>query len=121
MNRALKAKPSSKTVPSAQKRLRTSVKGSADVSDVVPLFEFSNVVNSSVDLKFILGTVLLTVMGKMLVSKGMVLLKREPGEFEVVNAKGVDPLTIGKKIEIETHHWPLDSRRSTGGKEIHKD
>ena len=101
MNRALKAKPSSKTVPSAQKRLRTSVKGSADVSDVVPLFEFSNVVNSSVDLKFILGTVLLTVMGKMLVSKGMVLLKREPGEFEVVNAKGVDPLTIGKKIEID--------------------
>jgi len=101
VNRALKAKPSSKTVPSAQKRLRTSVKGSADVSDVVPLFEFSNVVNSSVDLKFILGTVLLTVMGKMLVSKGMVLLKREPGEFEVVNAKGVDPLTIGKKIEID--------------------
>lgn len=67
----------------------------------MPLFEFSNVVNSSVDLKFILGTVLLTVMGKMLVSKGMVLLKREPGEFEVVNAKGVDPLTIGKKIEID--------------------
>jgi phosphoserine phosphatase RsbU/P len=77
------------------------VNGRADVSDVVPLFEFSNVVNSSVDLKFILGTVLLTVMGKMLVSKGMVLLKRDPGEFEVVNAKGVDQQTIGKTLEID--------------------
>ena len=95
MNRARKVNPSSKTVPTAQQRLRSSVRGSAAGSDVVPLFEFSNVVNSSVDLKFILGTVLLTVMGKMLVSKGMVLLKRDPGEFEVVNAKGVDPQTIG--------------------------
>lgn len=68
---------------------------------MLSLFEFSNVVNSSVDLKFILGTVLLTVMGKMLVSKGMVLLKREPGEFEVVNAKGVDGQTVGQKIRIE--------------------
>ena len=101
MNRARKAKPSQKTVTTAQQRLRSSVRGSAAASDVVPLFEFSNVVNSSVDLKFILGTVLLTVMGKMLVSKGMVLLKRDPGEFEVVNAKGVDPKTIGQKIEID--------------------
>ena len=101
MNRARKAKPSQKIVTTAQQRLRSSVRGSAAVSDVVPLFEFSNVVNSSVDLKFILGTVLLTVMGKMLVSKGMVLLKRDPGEFEVVNAKGVDPKTIGQKIEID--------------------
>ena len=68
---------------------------------MLSLFEFSNVVNSSMDLKFILGTVLLTVMGKMLVSKGMVLLKREPGEFEVVNAKGVDAQTVGQKIHIE--------------------
>lgn len=58
-------------------------------SDVLPLFEFSNVVNSSIDLKFILGTVLLTVMGKMLVSKGAVLLKRDAGNFEIVAAKGM--------------------------------
>jgi len=65
------------------------------------LFEFSNVVNSSVDLKFILGTVLLTVMGKMLVSKGMVLLKRDPGQFEVVNAKGLGSETVGQMLRIE--------------------
>lgn len=70
-------------------------------SDILPLFEFSNVVNSSLDLKFILGTVLLTVMGKMLVPRGMVLLKRDAGAFEVVNAKGVDPQLIGQTIPVE--------------------
>jgi sigma-B regulation protein RsbU (phosphoserine phosphatase) len=70
-------------------------------SDILPLFEFSNVVNSSVDLKFILGTVLLTVMGKMLVAKGMVLLKRDPGQFEVVNAKGLGAETVGQVVQIE--------------------
>ncbi len=53
------------------------------------------------DLKFILGTVLLTVMGKMLVAKGMVLLKREPGHFEVVNAKGLDPSVVGQTLAID--------------------
>jgi hypothetical protein len=101
VNQARKAKLSPNLISPAQLRRRSSANGRADVSDVVPLFEFSNVVNSSVDLKFILGTVLLTVMGKMLVSKGMVLLKRDPGEFEVVNAKGVDQLTIGKTLEID--------------------
>jgi sigma-B regulation protein RsbU (phosphoserine phosphatase) len=70
-------------------------------SDILPLFEFSNVVNSSVDLKFILGTVLLTVMGKMLVGKGMVLLKRDPGQFEVVNAKGLGTDVVGQTVRIE--------------------
>jgi hypothetical protein len=59
------------------RRSRPAARDTRGASDTLALFEFSNVVNSSVDLKFILGTVLLTVMGKMLVSKGMVLLKRE--------------------------------------------
>ena len=40
-------------------------------------------------------------MGKMLVSKGMVLLKKQPGRFEVVNAKGIGPETTGKVVEID--------------------
>lgn len=74
---------------------------SRGASDTLALFEFSNVVNSSVDLKFILGTVLLTVMGKMLVSKGMVLLKRDPGQFEVVNAKGLDSAVVGQMLTVD--------------------
>jgi sigma-B regulation protein RsbU (phosphoserine phosphatase) len=85
----------------ASKRSRAVAKETRVSSDILPLFEFSNVVNSSVDLKFILGTVLLTVMGKMLVGKGMVLLKREPGHFEVVNAKGLDSSVVGQTLAID--------------------
>jgi len=69
-------------------------------SDLIPLFEFSNVVNASIDLKFILGTVLLTVMGKMLVGRGMVLLRTEGDSFEVVAAKGVGEGIDGLTTEI---------------------
>ena len=88
-------------------------KASGPSSDVLPLFEFSNVVNSSIDLNFILGTVLLTVMGKMLVSKGAVLLKREGNSFEIVAAKGMGELR-GKSIPLE--HQPRtiqDLKRKT--------
>ena len=81
--------------------LKHTPKPSSSTADILPLFEFSNVVNSSSDLKFILGTVLLTLMGKMLVSRGMVLLKRDTGLFEVVNAKGVDAQTVGQTLRIE--------------------
>lgn len=80
---------------------KSASKKSSSASDILPLFEFSNVVNSSLDLKFILGTVLLTVMGKMLVSKGIVLLKRDQNLFEIVNAKGIDQSAIGQTLKIE--------------------
>lgn len=70
-------------------------------SDLLPLFEFSNVVNSSLDLSFILSTVLLTVMGKMLVARGMVLLRKTGGTFEVIAKKGLDPISMGHEIEIQ--------------------
>ncbi|HLF19534.1 MAG TPA: GAF domain-containing protein, partial [Bacteroidota bacterium] len=70
-------------------------------SDFLPLFEFSNVVNSSLNLQFILSTVLLTTMGKMLVAKGMVLLRRENHRFELVAAKGVDLGLFPKSLEIK--------------------
>ncbi|MBI4428352.1 MAG: SpoIIE family protein phosphatase [Ignavibacteriales bacterium] len=69
--------------------------------DSLPLFEFSNVVNSSLDLQFILSTVLLTTMGKMLVAKGMVLLRKEEHRFEVVAAKGIDQASFPKAFSIE--------------------
>lgn len=71
--------------------------------DLLPLFEFSNVVNSANDLKFILGTVLLTAMGKMLVTKGAVLLKREKTSFEIVAARGLGEGLEGSRITLKTH------------------
>ncbi|HTY37198.1 MAG TPA: SpoIIE family protein phosphatase [Bacteroidota bacterium] len=101
MNRERTPKASQRGSASVPRSAATHGADAHGASDILPLFEFSNVVNSSVDLKFILGTVLLTVMGKMLVSKGMVLLKKQPGRFEVVNAKGIGPETTGKVVEID--------------------
>jgi sigma-B regulation protein RsbU (phosphoserine phosphatase) len=65
--------------------------------DLLPLFEFSKVVNSSLDLPFILGTVLLSVMGKLLVTKGVVMLRRTPGVFSVQTVKGLPQDLIGRE------------------------
>ncbi|MEW5798589.1 MAG: PP2C family protein-serine/threonine phosphatase [Bacteroidota bacterium] len=67
---------------------RTSPTSASD-SQVLPLLEFSKVVNSSLDLSFILGTLLLTLMGKLLITKGVVLLKIGHKKFSVKYGKGV--------------------------------
>jgi sigma-B regulation protein RsbU (phosphoserine phosphatase) len=88
---------------------------SSAAADILPLFEFTQIVNSSLDLNFILNTVLFTTMGKMLVTKGMILLQRKKGIFEIVAAKGVDSALIHRHIEIS--HAPMrmvDLRTSQG-------
>lgn len=69
------------------------------------LFEFSKVINSSVDLKFILNHILLTIMGKLLSAKGMVILSRGKGEFGVAMAKGF-PQELGEFTFQEKHVPP---------------
>ncbi|MFA6456197.1 MAG: SpoIIE family protein phosphatase [Bacteroidota bacterium] len=58
-------------------------------TELLALFEFSQVVNSSLDLSVILDTLLLTVMGKLLTTKAVVLLKNEQKKFIMVNRKGI--------------------------------
>jgi phosphoserine phosphatase RsbU/P len=73
------------------------------------LFEFSTIINSSLELDFILSTVLRTLMGKMLVTRGIVLLKRNGKLFQVIAAKGIDNSIVGQSIEVE---HPLRSIQS---------
>ena len=58
-------------------------------SDLLALFEYSQVVNSSLDLPFILDTLLFTLMGKLLSPKAVILLHTGHKIFSVVNGKGV--------------------------------
>ena len=81
------------------KRSRRPVQNN-HLADITPLFEFSNVVNSSLDLKFILGTVLLTLMGKLLLSKSVVLIKSKGKYFRVENSKGIPAHLEGQEIEF---------------------
>jgi sigma-B regulation protein RsbU (phosphoserine phosphatase) len=64
------------------------------------LFEFSKVINSSLDLSFVLGDLLLTAMGKMLIAKGVVLLRSRNNVFSVANQKGLADTPQGKEFEI---------------------
>ena len=77
------------------------------LADITPLFEFSNVVNSSIDLKFILGTVLLTLMGKLLLSKSVVLIKTREKHFRIENSKG-----IPAGLALQDLFFPRVPRRS---------
>lgn len=62
------------------------------------LFEFSTVINSSVDLPFILSHILLTLMGKLLSPRGMALLDDGKGDFLVRMVKGFPEGVEGKRI-----------------------
>ena len=64
------------------------------------LFEFSRIVNESLDLKFILGHLLLTLMGKLLVVKGIVLLEQKSGLFSVENVKGLPGALLGQELAV---------------------
>jgi phosphoserine phosphatase RsbU/P len=53
------------------------------------LFEFSTVINSSLDLRFILSHILLTIMGKLLSSRAAAVLRYEDGTYRCEMVKGI--------------------------------
>jgi sigma-B regulation protein RsbU (phosphoserine phosphatase) len=65
------------------------------------LFEFSKIINSSLDAGFIYGHILLTIMGKTLSSKGMVLLHTSGGVYEIDAVKGYPRELVGSKVVIQ--------------------
>ena len=66
------------------------------------LFEFSKVINSSLDLDFILSHILLTIMGKILSTKGMAVLAHGKGTFRVDMVKGFTRDIAGTQISMKT-------------------
>jgi sigma-B regulation protein RsbU (phosphoserine phosphatase) len=77
--------------------------------DNTTLFEFSNILNSSLELKFILSHVLLTIMGKILSAKGMALLAHDKGIYSVEMVKGFTPDLAGKRVTIKRPPHTLTS------------
>ena len=53
------------------------------------LVDFSNLINSNLDLNFTLNNILLTCFGKFHTTKGMVALSNEQNVFEVKASKGI--------------------------------
>ena len=54
------------------------------------LVDFSRVINSSIDLEFILNNVLLTCLGKFLATRGLIAVK-EKGKLVLKISKGLNP------------------------------
>jgi sigma-B regulation protein RsbU (phosphoserine phosphatase) len=87
--------------------------------DLTALFEFSTIVNSTLELKFILGHLLLTLMGKLLSLRGIILLKKADDLFTVENVKGLPEETIGQSLSIKklphsiTYIEKVDGRRQS--------
>jgi len=68
--------------------------------NLTALVEFSRIINSSLDLEFILNNVLLTCMGKFFVTKGLIALKIN-GIITPISSKGFSKETIDKFPEIK--------------------
>ena len=81
-----------------KQEMKTTVRREA--FELQPLFEFSNIVNSSLDLDFILNTILRTLMGKLLIPNGMVLLTNECGGERIVAVKGFSTERIQQTIDL---------------------
>jgi sigma-B regulation protein RsbU (phosphoserine phosphatase) len=72
------------------------------------LLEFSKVINSSGDLRFVLSHILLTIMGRILCPKGFAALQHGKGHYRVERVKGFSALAEGTVIEVgRLPHTPL--------------
>lgn len=68
--------------------------------DLGALFEFSTIINSSTDLRFIFGHLLLTLMGKLMAVRGIVLLRRDGPRFTVETVKGLPQDLTGTELAM---------------------
>ncbi|MBN1446756.1 MAG: SpoIIE family protein phosphatase [Bacteroidetes bacterium] len=59
------------------------------ISDSAALLELSTILNASTDLEFILGNVLLSCMGKLLVTRGIVLVQTGASHYRIRSIKGL--------------------------------
>lgn len=69
--------------------------------NLTALVEFSRIINSSLDLDFILSNVLLTCMGKFFATKGLVALKQK-NELNISASKGFSKDVVSKFPKIDT-------------------
>ncbi len=68
--------------------------------DQSTLFEFSRVVNESLELSFVLGHALLTIMGKLRSGRGMAVLATGSNDYRVELVKGFPQDTVGETVRI---------------------
>src|SRR5437773_1766959 len=88
-------------MPDKQRNMTRTRSDAENHFDSAALFEFSKAINSSHELEFILGHLLLTIMGKLLSVRGIVLLKERDKVFLVGTTKGLPVEMMGMEFVIE--------------------
>ena len=76
--------------------------------NLAALIDFSRIINSSIDLNFILNNVLLTCLGKFLATRGLIALK-ENGRIVLKSSKGLGIEIKEKFPELEATHECIDN------------
>lgn len=69
-------------------------------SDSAALLELSSILNASLDLPFILSNVLLSLMGKLLATRGVVLIEHGQWHYRVASAKGVSSADLNDEFVL---------------------
>jgi sigma-B regulation protein RsbU (phosphoserine phosphatase) len=78
--------------------------------NITALVDFSRIINSSIDLQFILNNVLLTCLGKFLSTKGLIALN-ENGKLLIKHTKGLSDHLIEKFPQLSSNDdFLLDER-----------
>lgn len=72
----------------------------AALRNLSALVDFSNLVNSSLDLNFALNNILLTCFGKFHTTKGLIALTNENGFFELKTSKGISSKIVDAFPEV---------------------
>ena len=67
------------------------------------LFDLSKALNSSLNLKKILDTILLTPMGKLLITKGVILISKGSNAFAIESLKGIPKSLSGNRIQVDNY------------------
>ncbi len=70
------------------------------ISDSGALLELSTVLNASTDLDFILGNVLLSSMGKLLVTRSAVLVEIQERSYKLRATKGIQGFDLDRQFDI---------------------
>jgi sigma-B regulation protein RsbU (phosphoserine phosphatase) len=68
--------------------------------ELTALFEISQTLNSSLNLQSILNNVILVPMGRMMLGKGLILIKKEGNIFTIEAIKGLPHKLQGKEIDL---------------------
>ncbi|MCI0494518.1 SpoIIE family protein phosphatase [candidate division KSB1 bacterium] len=89
------------SLPVEEEKEGVSRKLDEKLMELQSLFEVSQTLNSSLNLKSILDNMLLTPMGKMMITRGVVLLHETKNCYRIETIKGLPKQVIGEIIQIQ--------------------